>query len=237
MTLPGYLLVFGESGAGVTEEEFGDWYDNEHVPLRVAIPAFQSWARWKAVDDQKPTWAATYDLTTYRDTLQPPYTTLAETRSDREKRILRDLETLERRTYEAYEGNEKFPKSELLAQGETAKFLMIVSADVKPEPELEAEFNKWYDEDHVPIISRIPGWLRSRRFVLKDWTRGGVEGSKDQTPVPKWLAVHEYTDLEWRKDPASKSLFDNEWTRRVNAEIITKKEIRIVTFHKKWERE
>ncbi|KAI0094342.1 hypothetical protein BDY19DRAFT_912317 [Irpex rosettiformis] len=236
MTLPGYLLVFGEPGAGVTEDEFRDWYDNEHVPLRVAIPAFQSWARWKAVDDQKPTWAATYDLTTYHDTLQPPYTTLAETRSDREKQVLKNVDTLERRTYEAYEGNDKYPKSALLFDpGDHNKFLQIVSADVKPE--LEEEFNKWYDEDHIPKIATIPGWVRSRRFVLKDWTRGGVEGSKDQTPVPKWLAVHEYVDLEWQKDPESKKMFDNEWTRRINAEVITKKEMRIVSFYRDWKRE
>ena len=109
--------------------------------------------------------------------------------------------------------------------------------DVKPDPELEEEFNRWYDEDHTPKIATIPGWLRSRRFVLKDWTRRGVEGSKDQTPVPKWLAVHEYTDSEWRKDPELKNLFDNEWTRRASAEIIMKKEVRFVTFHKRWEKE
>ena len=49
--------------------------------------------------------------------------------------------------------------------------------------------------------------------------------------------AYEYTDSEWRKDPELKNLFDNEWTRRVSAEIIMKKEVRFVNFHKRWERE
>ncbi|KAI0785483.1 hypothetical protein BC629DRAFT_1517381 [Irpex lacteus] len=233
MTLPGYLFVFGEPGPGVTEEEFNDWYDNEHVPLRVAVPSFQSWQRWKAIDGQKPTYAASYDLTSYQATLQPPYTTLAETRSDREKRILTNLETLDRRTYEAFEGNDKYPKSKY-DPGE-AKFAVFVSADVKPE--LEEEFNRWYEEDHIPKIATTPGWIRTRRFVLKDGSKGGVEGSKDQTPARKWLAVHEYADATGFSDPEDRKKFDTEWTRRVYSEVITRKDLRQFAFYKKWQRE
>lgn len=31
----GYLWVMSEPGEAVTLEEFTDWYDNEHVPLRM----------------------------------------------------------------------------------------------------------------------------------------------------------------------------------------------------------
>ena len=71
-----------DSGPDVTDVEFHDWYDNEHVPLRVEIPAFLNWTRWKEADGQKPAWAASYDLTSYEDTQKPPYTTLSETRSE-----------------------------------------------------------------------------------------------------------------------------------------------------------
>ncbi|KAI0094337.1 hypothetical protein BDY19DRAFT_912290 [Irpex rosettiformis] len=232
MSLPAFLLAFTEPGSNVTPDEFNDWYDNEHVPLRIAVPAFQSWTRWKAIDDKKPTWAATYDLASYDGFLQPPYSTLAETRSERESRILTGVETVERRTYEAYAGNSKFPSP---ISGKEAQVLEIVSIDIKPE--MEEEFQRWYDEDHVPAISTRPGWVRSRRFVLKEWTRGGVEGVKDQTGVPRWLAVHEYTDLEWQKDPKARERVENEWTLRVRKEIMTRREIRFVALHRKWERE
>ena len=91
MSPPGYLLVYGDPGTTLSEDEFHGWYDNEHVPLRVAIPAFTSWARWKAADGAKPGWAASYDLTSYDELDKPPYATLAETRSEREKRVCHQL--------------------------------------------------------------------------------------------------------------------------------------------------
>ena len=48
MPPPGLLFVFGEPGPGVTDEEFNDWYDNEHVPLRMAIPTIRRAIRWTA---------------------------------------------------------------------------------------------------------------------------------------------------------------------------------------------
>ncbi len=231
MPLPAFLLAFSESGANVTEDEFNDWYDNEHVPLRNALPVFQTCARWKAIDDKKPTWMASYDLTSYEGFSDPQYTALFKTQSEREVRILKDVETMERRAYEAYEGNGKFPEP----KEEQAKVAEVVSIDIKPEA--EEEFHKWYDEDHVPAISTRPGWVRSRRFVLRDWSRGGVEGSKDQTPVPKWLAVHEYTSLEWQGDEEARKRVETEWTLRVRAEIMTRRKIRFVELYRKWENE
>lgn len=78
--------------------------------------------------------------------------------------------------------------------------------------------------------------MRSRRFVLKDWARGGVEGLKDQTPVMKWLAVHEYTNLDWLDNPKEDGKFVNEWTKKVTGEIMTRRELRVFSFHKNWER-
>lgn len=89
MAPPAYLDVFAEPGAGVSEQEFADRYDNEHAPLLLDVPAFLNCTRWKAVDGRKPTWAASYDITSYEGTLKAPYTTLAKTRSEREKGISR----------------------------------------------------------------------------------------------------------------------------------------------------
>ncbi|KAI0697607.1 hypothetical protein BC835DRAFT_1337935 [Cytidiella melzeri] len=234
MPSPAYLLVFSEPGPGGLEEEFNNLYDNEHIPKLVNVPAFLSWTRWKAVDGNKPTWAASYDLTSYEETVKA-YTTLAETRSDREKKVLRDLEVMERRTYEAYEGNDKLPKpSALYDPSQPGPFAQIASLDVTPEG--EEEFNRWYDEVHIPTIATVPGWVRSRRFVLKDWTRGGVEGGENKTPVAKWLAVHEYTHLDGLNSPEEQAKFNDEWTKKIFGEIVTRLELRLFAFHKKWER-
>jgi hypothetical protein len=229
------LFVLSDPGTGVTEEEFHDWYDNEHIPLRFEIPAFLNWTRLKAADGRKPGWAQIYDLTSYEEMLKPPYSTLAETRSEREKGVLRNMEVLERGTYEAYEGNERLPQpSAHYDPKRYAPYVQIASVDVKPEG--EAEFHRWYDEEHIAKITTIPGWVRSRRFVLRDWTRGGVEGSNDKTPVMKWLAVHEYTNLDWLNNPKEDGKFVNEWTKKVTSEIMTRRELRVFSFYKSWER-
>ncbi len=41
--------------------------------------------------------------------------------------------------------------------------LLIVTAEV--DPEIEADWNRWYDEMHLPDALRCPGVLAERRFV------------------------------------------------------------------------
>jgi hypothetical protein len=31
-------------------------------------------------------------------------------------------------------------------------------------PEVEAEFNEWYDKEHIPALAAVPGVLCARRF-------------------------------------------------------------------------
>jgi hypothetical protein len=56
----GILLVTMEPAA-VLEEEFNDWYDNEHVPERRAIPGFLNGLRMVCVKGW-PRYLAVYDL-------------------------------------------------------------------------------------------------------------------------------------------------------------------------------
>lgn len=227
-----FLLVFSEPGENIPEEEYHDWYDNEHIPLRVNTPTFLNWIRWKAVDGEKPTYGASYDLESYEATKKPPYTTLAETRSDREKEILKGIELLDRRHYELYEGPTTAP-SALYDPATPAPYAVFVSVGVKPE--FEEEFNKWYDEEHIPMLAKVPGWIRSRRFVLKDWGQMGVLGQKEQKEPPKFLAVHEWTSLDGQQSKEFKDAMSTPWREKV-AKGVLSRERRVVAFLKKWER-
>lgn len=57
MTHRGLLLTLTEPPAGM-EEEFNAWYDQEHLPERLAIPGFRSARRWV----RGKTYLATYEL-------------------------------------------------------------------------------------------------------------------------------------------------------------------------------
>jgi hypothetical protein len=57
--------------------------------------------------------------------------------------------------------------------------LLMVWADI--DPEYEAEFNRWYDEEHVPHLLTVPGFLSAGRYEA-------LKGS------PKYLALYELED-------------------------------------------
>lgn len=62
------------------------------------------------------------------------------------------------------------------------KGLLVAMMDV--EEDYEEEFNRWYDEEHVPERLSCPGFLSARRFKLLD---SQPEGQ------PRYLAIY---DLE-----------------------------------------
>jgi hypothetical protein len=57
--------------------------------------------------------------------------------------------------------------------------LLMVWNDI--DSEYEAEFNRWYDEEHVPRLLQVPGFLNAGRYAA---LKGG----------PKYLAMYELED-------------------------------------------
>ena len=75
------------------------WYDEEHVPNRLATPGIVTGRRYSAVWDTGPRYMALYDL---RDTdvLQSPeYKRLSAERSEREKAQIARTPMVDRRIY------------------------------------------------------------------------------------------------------------------------------------------
>lgn len=46
--------------------------------------------------------------------------------------------------------------------GAAAPFHYVVETDIPPEH--EADFNAWYETEHMPGLARVPGTVRARRF-------------------------------------------------------------------------
>jgi len=46
------------------------------------------------------------------------------------------------------------------------KAIMVVMMEV--DPEHDAEFNRWYNEEHLPERLEIPGYVSARRFKLEE---------------------------------------------------------------------
>ncbi|KAK0533741.1 Coatomer subunit beta' [Tilletia horrida] len=105
----GLLLVFAEPGKDVSLNEFQDWYNNEHVPLRTEhFPSFRSAARYTVSSTAssasqayiQTTWAALYTISPLSVLFSDPaYTRLRTERSKRESDVLARIGVLDRRIY------------------------------------------------------------------------------------------------------------------------------------------
>lgn len=79
--------------------------------------------------------------------------------------------------------------------------LLLVSIDV--EPAYEAEFNRWYDEEHFSERMQCPGFLSGRRWVA-------LEGG------PRYVAAYELESPEVLTSAAYQAIAPpSEWTAAV----------------------
>jgi hypothetical protein len=65
----------------------------------------------------------------------------------------------------------------------TERGLFIVFT--KPTDGMEDEYNKWYDEQHVHDVARIPGVVSAQRYEVAHPGPGGGE------PTHKYMAIYE----------------------------------------------
>lgn len=80
--------------------------------------------------------------------------------------------------------------------------LLAVWTDIAPE--MESEFNEWYNTEHIPQLLGVPGFLSGRRYL-------SVEGE------PKYLALYELADENVLKSDAFLKVREvpTEWTKKV----------------------
>jgi hypothetical protein len=75
-----------------------------------------------------------------------------------------------------------------------AKAILVVQANPS-NPEREDEFNRWYNETHLPDVLRVEGYIAAQRFRVVE----GVPLAEGLPPPPhRYLAVYELDtdDLE-----------------------------------------
>jgi len=208
MNGPGYLAVAIQPGEKTDEAAFHEWYNTEHGPLRLRLPFILTGDRYKANDGQRPEWSAVYDVSDLSWLEKRIYTRLREERSAREKGVMSTFESLDRKIYRtiAEAGDFKGP-----APVQVAVSMRVNEADL-------ADFNKWYDKEHTPMLSKIPGWLRSRRFQL---VAPGLMGMPPAGQV-ECLSVHDYEEKNGLGGPEHKAAQDTPWRTRVMEKVIWK---------------
>src|SRR3979490_2668312 len=84
------------------------------------------------------------------------------------------------------------------------KGMLLTSMDIDPSD--EAEFNRWYDREHLEERVAIDGFLEARRYVAQDGR-------------PKYLSLYSTETFEVLDSPAYRAALANQtdWSRAVIA--------------------
>jgi hypothetical protein len=176
-------------------DEFHDWYDLEHIPERLRVPGFLNAERWIA-EDNASLHVATYDLEKPAVLTSPPYRAISgDHRSPWTGRVTAMCRRIMR-----YEGEQLLPGDLTAAPGAGA--LLVASMNI--DPAAEAEFNEWYNAEHLPQLGTVPGVLAARRYRATD------TGSER-----RYLALYHLHDATVSRSDAWGRAANTPWTVRM----------------------
>jgi len=179
--------------AQVAEDEFHDWYDTEHLPERQRLPGFLVCERWLGAEDHLVS-VATYDLDSVAVLQGAAYRAIGgENLSPWSKRVTARVDRLMR-----FEGDQILPGDQLPPS--SAGGLLLNAMNIAPE--LEAEFNEWYDKEHIPALAAVPGVLGARRFR-------GTSGNR------KYVALYHLAEPGVVESAEWKTARQSDWTSRL----------------------
>jgi len=73
----------------------------------------------------------------------------------------------------------------------TGKWIFTAAMDV--DPDKEAIFNEVYDQEHIPLITKVPGVISATRVKLDTLriTMGGETRTVDPQSAPRYAAIYE----------------------------------------------
>lgn len=234
--VPGLLYVTMQPHPELSPSVFHDWYNNEHGPTRLRLPFVTNGFRYRAADlgdagqgsKEQPEWVALYDLPDMDALNSDAYLSLRDPplKSEREAATMKKIH-VDRRVYDAVsdkkvDGYKKL--EDVDSEGKTGGVLVSVTSYLNPGAD-EAEYNKWAEDEHVPLLSKVPGWRRSRRLKSSSVVKplGPAAGEKRI----EYISLHEYDPVNGLGGPEFKAATTTEWTQKVNTNIVGEKKRRV----------
>jgi hypothetical protein len=207
------LLFMAFDFSTAHEDEFHDWYDLEHVLERLRVPGFLNAERWIA-DDNPKTHVATYDLDSASVLTSAPYRAVGgANQTPWTKRVTGMCGRIMR-----YEGEQLLPGELTAPSGAGA--LLVASMNV--DPAAEAEFNEWYNAEHLPQLGAVPGVLAARRFR-----------ATDTASERRYLALYHLRDGAVTQSDAWNKAAATPWTERMRPHFRDLLVIRLNRYQRK----
>jgi hypothetical protein len=83
---------------------------------------------------------------------------------------------------------------------------ILLAVGMQPGEDLaEKEFHSWYEEEHTPLFTKIPGWQRTRRFEIVH----------SDSKAPRYLALHEWESMASFSSKEYKHAVNTVWRNSV----------------------
>ncbi len=171
------------------EEEFNQWYDEEHLEMVLSLPGFLDAARYEAVMGGHK-YLACYELESTAALDTPEYVHIRDNPTEWSKRMdPRIIAT--NLIVNLYQQIFPTEVSQTVAQSEMAPVLQVGRMSIPLDQ--EAEFNHYYNTVYAANYEKVPGCIRFRRYtaamgepkysVLYELEHDKVSQS------PEWLAA------------------------------------------------
>ncbi|KAJ7712990.1 hypothetical protein B0H16DRAFT_1623121 [Mycena metata] len=203
----GLVCLHFEPLPGIPEDDVSAWFSKvELKPMAALLPQESATAaRYQATGSQTPGWMILYDVDS--DTQLTAGISPQQVGSGKEMSGI----CLSRRTYNLI-GTAIAPETSVADL--PGKYLITASFEIAPENEVD--FNAWYDQEHMAMVARIPGWKRGRRYRLVDAQQivNGQELAPTKLP-PKYLAIHELDNGNFEQSAEMGEARGTEWAQRV----------------------
>ncbi|KAF2493013.1 alpha/beta hydrolase [Lophium mytilinum] len=228
----GLLYVTMQPKPSLPLARFHDWYNNEHGPGRLRLPFVPTGFRYRATDGRAPSpetpeWVAVYDIKDMDELTRETYTRLRAppVQSQRERDTMKEI-TIRRRFYDFIPGAEwtapGYVGHEAVGEEGRKRVLLSVLLTLREgqEAEREERLGKWYAEEDVGLLQKVPGWLRTRRFVTS--RHETAEGKRE------FLALHEFEVEKYLGEEEFRKAVSTEWARKIFEEVVDEKKVRRV---------
>lgn len=93
-----------------------------------------------------------------------------------------------------------------LTFGAAPPFLLTV--EMEPSEGNEKDFDDWYRQEHLDLLSKLPGYRRSLRYVI------GPTTPLTQGEPPKYLAIHEVDNVHAFDGKEAEAANTTPWTTK-----------------------
>lgn len=168
---------------------------------------------------------AIYDFDELEHLTREPYLKLrsAPVQTQRERDTMKQI-FVDRRNYDLLQEwtGDDFRDLQKVENEGQKNVMIAVSFQLQDGADKEEELKKWYEQEHVPLLQKVPGWRRTRRFVTSY-----LDLESGHRKEKEYLALHEYAPQNGLGGPEFKAATTTEWCDKIYKDVVKERKRRV----------